>query len=76
MLFFEGVMKNLGRFPRRYFRIVCPKKSNPVSICVMTVFVGESCNPRSLRNCSTSGLTCWPVSAMLTKRSGVPYNCG
>src|SRR5690348_1765480 len=48
-LFFDGVMKNLERFPRRYLRIVCPKKSNPSSIRVMTVFVGESSSPRSRR---------------------------
>ena len=57
MLFFDGVMKNLGRFLRRYLRTVCPRKSNPCSICVTTVFSGESSNPRSLRNCSTRGLT-------------------
>ena len=44
-------------FPRRYVRTVCPRKSNPCSICVTTVFSGESSHPRSLRNCSTSGLT-------------------
>src|SRR5437667_96384 len=55
-LFFDGVMKNLGRFLFLYFRIVCPRKSNPCSICVMTVFSGDNSNPRSWRKCSTRGL--------------------
>src|SRR5947209_2248686 len=47
VFFFDGVMKNLVRFPILYLRTVCPRKSNPCSICVMTVFSAESCKPRS-----------------------------
>src|SRR5215831_3871248 len=48
-----------------YFRICCPRKSNPSLICVMWVFSGESVRPRSLRNASTSGLTSYSSSSLL-----------
>jgi hypothetical protein len=43
---------------------VCPRKSNPCPMCVMQVFSGESCKPRSRRNCSTSGLTSFSSTAL------------
>ena len=49
----EGVIRSLPPYLRRF----CPKKSKPCSICVMQVFSGESCKPRSSMNRSTSGLT-------------------
>ena len=49
--------EELGALPLRYLRIVCPRKSNPCSMCVTTVFSGESSNPRSLKNCSMRGFT-------------------
>ncbi len=53
--FFDGLIKSLCRFPVLYLRTFWPRKSNPSSIWVMSVFSGESCKPRSRRNASTSG---------------------
>jgi len=65
--FLDGLMSSLSP----YLRTLKPRKSKPSSICVMTVFSGESSSPRSPMNYSTRGLTSsssgsfelpWPAS--------------
>ena len=60
VFFLEGRIISLPSYLRRF----CPRKSNPCSMCVMQVFSGESCKPRSRRNCSTSGLTSFSSTAL------------
>ncbi len=55
--FFAGLIKSLCRLPVLYLRTCWPRKSNPSSICVMSVFSGERVRPRSRKNVSTAGLT-------------------
>ena len=40
-----------------YFLTFCPKKSKPLSICVIAVFSSDSSSPRSRMKAAISGLT-------------------
>jgi hypothetical protein len=61
VFFFDGLTSSLPSNLRR----CCPRKSNPWSICVMQVFSGESCKPRSRRNCSTRGRTSFSSTSLV-----------
>lgn len=54
-----GVICRLAGLPlgRSYLRRVCPKKSKPCAMGVMTVFVGDSYTPRSAKKALIRGRT-------------------
>jgi hypothetical protein len=54
-----GVIWSLPSWPlgRSYLRSVCPKKSKPCVMGVMTVFVGDSLTPHSARKALIRGRT-------------------
>jgi hypothetical protein len=71
-----GVIWSLADVPlgRSYWRRVCPKKSKPWAMGVMTVFIGDSLTPRSakkalIRGRTVSSRTCREL-AVTMKSSG------
>ena len=54
ILALDGLISNLSRSLRRLY----PRKSNPCSMCMTASYQGTA-SPRSPRNCSTRGRTCF-----------------
>jgi len=58
--FLDGLTNSLPL----YLRMLTPRKSNPLSICVILVFSSESSSYLAERNFSTMGLTSFPSNSL------------